>query len=117
MVGPPALALTTDFPRVPRTEVHRALAFVGAYGGLRIGELALYLRAPGLRIHDLRHTAVARWIAAVPPRKVAVRAGHTSTTFVLDRYGRLFPESAAALRDRLDELFVPATDQPRNTTA
>jgi hypothetical protein len=79
---------------------YRALVFVGAYGGLRIGELADHLRAPGrptdqvfkargggqlrisnfrrniwrpavadanlagLRIHDLRHTAVALWIAA-----------------------------------------------------
>ena len=31
----------------------------------------------------------------------------TSTSFVLDRYGHLFPESDAALRDRLDELFCP----------
>jgi integrase len=61
----------------------------------------------GLRIHDLRHTAVALWIAAgASPKEVAVRAGHTSTAFVLDRYGHLFPESDAVLRDRLDELFV-----------
>ena len=73
---------------------------------------------PGLRIHDLRHTAVALWIAAgASPKEVAVRAGHTSTSFVLDRYGHLFPESDAALRDRLDELFVPVTEQRRNTTA
>jgi integrase len=70
-----------------------------------------------LRIHDLRHTAVALWIAAgASPKEVAVRAGHTSTSFVLDRYGHLFPESDAALRDRLDELFVPATEHRRNTT-
>jgi hypothetical protein len=48
------------------------------------------------------------------PKEVAVRAGHTSTSFVLDRYGHLFPESDAALRDRLDELFVPVTEQRRN---
>jgi integrase len=61
----------------------------------------------GLRIHDLRHTAVALWIAAgASPKEVAVRAGHTSTSFVLDRYGHLFPESDAALRDRLDAMFV-----------
>ena len=73
---------------------------------------------PGLRIHDLRPTAVALWIAAgASPKEVAVRAGHTSTSFVLDRYGHLFPESDAALRDRLDELFVPVTEQRRNTTA
>jgi integrase len=47
---------------------------------------------PGLRIHDLRHTAVALRIAAgASPKEVAVRAGHTSTSFVLDRYGHLFP--------------------------
>jgi hypothetical protein len=60
--------------------------------------------------------AVARWIAAVPPKEVAVRAGHTSTSFVLDRYDRVSPQSEAALRDRLDALFVPVTEQRRNTT-
>jgi integrase len=71
---------------------------------------------PGLRIHDLRHTAVALWIAAgASPKEVAARAGHTSVSFVLDRYGHLFPESDAALRDRLDLLFRGATEQRRNT--
>jgi integrase len=42
----------------------------------------------GLRIHDPRHTAVARWIAAgATPKEVAVRAGPTSVCFTLDRYG------------------------------
>jgi integrase len=71
---------------------------------------------PGLRIHDLRHTAVALWIAAgASPKEVAARAGHTSVSFVLDRYGHLFPESDAALRDRLELLFRGATEQRRNT--
>jgi integrase len=40
----------------------------------------------GLRIHDLRHTAL--WIAAgAAPKEVAVRAGHTSVSFTVDRYG------------------------------
>jgi hypothetical protein len=34
---------------------------------------------------------------------------------VLDRYGHLFPESDAALRDRLDLLFRGATEHRRNT--
>jgi integrase len=60
----------------------------------------------GLRIHDLRHTAVALWIAAgANPKEVAARAGHTSVTFTLDRYGHLYPESDAALRDRLDAIY------------
>jgi hypothetical protein len=47
---------------------------------------------PGLRIHDLRHAAVALWIAAgASPKEVAASAGHTSVSFVLDRYGHLFP--------------------------
>jgi integrase len=54
----------------------------------------------GLRIHDLRHTAVAG------PKEVATRAGHTSVSFTLDRYGHLYPEADPALRDRLDALYV-----------
>jgi integrase len=61
----------------------------------------------GLRIHDLRHTAVALWIAAgASPKEVAARAGHTSVSFTLDRYGHLYPEADEALRSRLDALFV-----------
>jgi integrase len=72
--------------------------------------------AAGLRIHDLRHTAVALWIAAgASPKEVAARAGHTSVSSVLDRYGHLFPESDAALRDGLDVLFRGATEQRRDT--
>jgi hypothetical protein len=51
------------------------------------------VRAAGLaplRPHDLRHTAVALWIAAgANPKEVSVRAGHTSVSFTLDRYGHL----------------------------
>jgi integrase len=72
----------------------------------------------GLRIHDLRHTAVALWIAArASPKEVAARAGHTSVSFVLDRYGHLFPEADTALRARLDSLFRGATEHRRNTVA
>jgi integrase len=53
----------------------------------------------GLRIHNLRHTAVAN------PKEMAARAGHTSVSFILDRYGHLYAESDAALRDRLDAIY------------
>jgi hypothetical protein len=60
----------------------------------------------GLRIHDLRHTAVALWIAAgANPNEVAARAGHTLVSFTLDRYGHLYPESDTTLRDRLDAIY------------
>ena len=58
-----------------------------------------------LRIHDLRHTAVSLWIAAgAHPKQVAVRAGHTSVSVVLDRYGHLYPQQEA---DRIEALERP----------
>src|SRR5215211_317552 len=68
------------------------------------------VRAAGLeplRPHDLRHTAVALWIAAgANPKEVAVRAGHTSVSFTLDRYGHLFEGHDAALHDRLNAMHA-----------
>jgi hypothetical protein len=70
----------------------------------------------GLRIHDLRHTAVALWIAAgANPKEVAARAGHTSVSFTLDRYGHLYPEADSALRDRLDALHGGTQAAPAST--
>jgi integrase len=58
-----------------------------------------------LRPHDLRHTAVALWIAAgASPLEVSRRAGHASTAFTLDRYGHLFPEADATVADKLEDL-------------
>jgi integrase len=63
-----------------------------------------------LRVHDLRHTAVALWIAAgANPKQIAVRAGHTSVSLVLDRYGHLFPEQ--------DELLVSALESAASAFA
>jgi Phage integrase, N-terminal SAM-like domain/Phage integrase family len=60
-----------------------------------------------LRPHDLRHTAVALWIApGANPKEVSVRAGHTSVSFTLDRYGHLFPGHDTELRDRLDAMHA-----------
>jgi integrase len=70
----------------------------------------------GLRIHDLRHTAVALWIAAgANPKEVAARAGHASVSFTLDRYGHLYPEADSALRGRLDALHGTAQPTPDGT--
>ena len=58
-----------------------------------------------LRPHDLRHTAVALWIASgASPLEVSRRAGHASSSFTLDRYGHLFPEADQAVADRLEAL-------------
>ncbi len=66
------------------------------------------VRAAGvepLRIHDMRHTAVALWIAAgASPTDIASRAGHTSVAVVLDRYGHLLPGTDDRVNDALDVL-------------
>lgn len=58
-----------------------------------------------LRVHDLRHTAIAFWIyAGAHVREIATRAGHTSASVVLDRYGHIFPESDVRLRETLEAM-------------
>lgn len=64
-----------------------------------------------LRIHDLRHTAVALWIAAgANPKQIAARAGHTSVSVVLDRYGHLLPQHDDDLIKALEGTQVPNRD-------
>jgi integrase len=62
-----------------------------------------------LRVHDLRHTAVALWIAAeANPKQIAARAGHTSVSVVLDRYGHLLPQHDDQRMAALEELHARA---------
>jgi integrase len=59
----------------------------------------------GFRVHDLRHTAVALWIAAgASVNEIARRAGHTSVVTVLDRYGHLLPGTEDKVTAALDEM-------------
>lgn len=63
----------------------------------------------GVRVHDLRHTAMALWIAAgANGKQIADRAGHTSVSFVLDRYGHLLPDADDLLIDRLERMAEPS---------
>ena len=90
--------------------------FSGPHGGaLRVSHFRSRFWRPatiaagldGLRIHDLRHTAVALWIAAgANPKEVAARAGHASVSFTLDRYGHLYPEADLSLRERLEAIYA-----------
>jgi hypothetical protein len=49
---------------------------------------------------------VALWIApGANPKEVAARAGHASVSFILDRYGHLYPEADLNLRGRLDAIW------------
>ena len=136
-VGPPktrASRRTVGLPRfvVEELAVHladvgdpEAFVFTAPQGGLlRLPAFRARVWRPavaaagleGLRIHDLRHTAVALWIAAgANPKEVSARAGHSSVSFTLDRYGHLYPEADAALRDRLDALYGTAWSSPASS--
>ncbi|HEY6709315.1 MAG TPA: site-specific integrase, partial [Actinomycetota bacterium] len=129
-IGPPktrASRRTVGLPRFVADELAAHLAgpgdpehfvFTAPRGGAlrvtafraRVWRLAIRAAGlDGLRIHDLRHTAVALWIAAgANPKEVAARDGHASVSFTLDRYGtctrRPIPPCATA--------WTPSTARP-----
>lgn len=58
---------------------------------------------PKLRFHDLRHSAVPLWISmGANLLQVSRWLGHSSVKITADLYGHLFPETNAAVIDRLD---------------
>lgn len=60
---------------------------------------------PGVRVHDLRHTAAALAIrAGAHPKAIQVRLGHASIAITLDRYGHLFPEMDGEIAANLEGL-------------
>ena len=60
----------------------------------------------GVRVHDLRHTAISMWIAfGADPKLVAMMAGHSSTQRVFDLYGHLYPNADDALMSALGDAF------------
>jgi integrase len=88
------------------------LVFTGVRGGraLRVPTFrrAAFDRAasevgvPGLRPHDLRHTAASLAIASGATVKVVQRMlGHASATVTLDRYGHLYGDDLDDLADRM----------------
>lgn len=72
----------------------------------------------GVRIHDLRHTAISYWIHNGANRlEVARRAGHSSVTTVEDIYGHLFPLDDDPTLNKLDsfgrDAFGVGPQRPR----
>lgn len=119
---PVAGELTVHLERFVAPEPE-ALLFAGPDGGaLRARQWRARHWAPAiaeaglapLRPHDLRHTAVALWIAqGASPKQIATWAGHTSVSVVLDRYGHLFPGHEDAVMQRLAEGYTaPAAPRP-----
>lgn len=64
---------------------------------------------PDIRVHDLRHTAVALAIeAGAHPKAVQERMGHASIKTTLDTYGHLFDAADEQVADGLDSLRAKA---------
>jgi integrase len=76
--------------------------------------------APGLRVHDLRHTAASVWLGAGADPKVVQRVlGHASAAMTMDLYGHLIDENLWDAAKRLgglsgasDELGPGITKSP-----
>jgi len=83
---------------------------------LRIFQDKILVRAklPKMRIHDLRHSAVAILIAqGVSSRAISELLGHSSVSFTLQVYGHLFNETKRETADKMnDALAVPAQVAP-----
>jgi len=70
----------------------------------------------GLRVHDLRHTAVAILISqGVHPEAIKRFLGHSSIMVTMDIYGHLFPSDQEALADALDDAFAQSQTDKRRT--
>ncbi len=62
---------------------------------------------PGLRMHDLRHTAASLMISSGASIKAVQRQlGHASAAMTLDLYGHLYDDDLDALADALDQRFA-----------
>jgi integrase len=70
---------------------------------------AIRIRAglPGLRLHDLRHTAATLALSAgVPVRDVADSLGHATPSITLNTYGHSVPEGPRRVADALERAIA-----------
>lgn len=63
---------------------------------------------PRLRLHDLRHSAVAILIAqGVHPKAIRELLGHSSVAFTMQVHGHLMEETKRETADKTDEALNP----------
>lgn len=67
----------------------------------------------GLRIDDLRHTAVSFWIhEGANIKRLTTRARHSSAATLIDRYGHLFPANETGVMTNLAGTIAAAKPRP-----
>lgn len=76
------------------------------------------LGLPGLRFHDLRHSAASLLLASgIAPHVVSERLGHAKVSFTMQVYGHVLPTQQAEAAERLAGILggtqnVPALPSP-----
>ncbi len=98
---------------VPRTDPKTGELLMDGWG---TGKPRMRAVVTGMTFHDMRHTAVALWIATgANDLQVARWAGHRSVAFTKDRYGHLFAAHGDPVVARLDALIAEASARPSAT--
>ncbi len=94
--------------------VERGIVFANTIGGFlstnlvrrRFRELLKNAGLPGIRFHDLRHSAATILFAAgVQLKVVSERLGHASIATTADIYSHVLPEMQQEVVDKIDVLF------------
>jgi integrase len=83
---------------------------------VRWAEAKRAIGRPGLRVHDLRHTAASIWLGAGADPKVVQRVlGHASATMTMDLYGHLIDRNLWQAARRFGDTMgtrAEASDNP-----
>lgn len=107
-----------------RRSVHRRRVWIPATVAAGLGELGPSdpgnpdspLSYSGLRVHDLRHSAVTHWISTGANIKQLTKwAGHSSVSTLIDRYGHLLETDEAPVMEALSSSIAAA--KPRKIVA
>ncbi len=68
---------------------------------------------PKLRVHDLRHTAVAMLISqGTYPKDVQEHLGHSSFAVTMDLYGHLYPMARERVAETLEDVYRKRSGSP-----
>ena len=102
------------------------LAFTGKLGKpldernvlRRFQKILALAELPKMRIHDLRHSAVAILIAqGVNIKAISELLGHSSVAFTLQVYGHLLEETKRETADKMDSALSPVATNPSKIRA
>lgn len=106
---------TATQPFNPSSIYKRALrAWAAVAVGAFLTGRALPVRIEPIGLHECRHTAVSTWAeAGVSVKRISTWAGHSSVSFTLDRYAKVFERLEASEMAKLDDFLALANSGRR----